>query len=192
VLFLQGISGELPYKGRSPRYHSIKLTMKHSIVIAITLLTALQLSSCKSDEQKAREAFVADSTRKADSLAVIMKPRQEIYGVAIAALKKGLKVPSTAKIASVTPANTDTAAIFVRGDSSGVVRGEYDAQNAFGTYLHDKFQVKLSKINGKWVVGEPPLASPENSFMFVESSYYGNVLDDPFAPGAKTPGPPGN
>jgi hypothetical protein len=126
-------------------------------------LLALQLTSCgKSNEQVAKE--------RADSL---MSARKGIYDVATSALKKQLKFSSTAKFASVTLENADTAAIFLHGDSA-LVRGEYDAQNGFGTYEHGKFQVRLLRVSGKWVCPKPEYPSLD-----VRASFSREILRDP-------------
>ncbi len=148
------------------------------LAITIFLFGALQLASCgKSDEQVAKE--------HADSLMAI---RKGIYDVAASALRKQLKVPSTAKIAAVTDENTDTASLFIKGDTA-IVRGEYDAQNSFGTFMHDKYEVHVTRVGGKWVV-----LYPDYSWLGVNAKYYGNVQDDPYgkvaSPSATTAPPP--
>ena len=136
--------------------------MKYLITLVLTF-AALQVISCgKSDEQVAKE--------RADNVMVV---RKGIYDVATAALKKQLNSPSTAKFAAVTAENTDTASLFVRGDSA-LVHGEYDAQNGFGTYLHDKFQVRLLRVNGTWICRKPEYPS-----MDVRTGYSGKVLKEP-------------
>lgn len=133
-----------------------------------TLLALLLLVSCKSAEDQAHEQFVIDSTRTADSLSVVLKPRQEIYAAATALVREDMKVPSSTRFASIQPENTDSSAIMLLKPDSAVVYGKYESQNSFGVFLPGKFKATLQKLNGKWGI-----ANPSWKFILVHSDYTG-------------------
>ena len=117
------------------------------------LLVGVTLVACgESPEEKiARERaeFVADSTRKADSLMVLLKPRKDIYDAAIGMVKERLKVPSSARFASIQLLD-DTAKVAQTGDVA-VASGWYEAQNPMGVFMPGSFKAHLKKVDGKWV-----------------------------------------
>jgi hypothetical protein len=119
------------------------------------LLSLLLLAGCGESEQQRQARLLAeqkaDSTRKADSIALLLKPRQEAFDAAVAMVKERLKAPSTARFAQVRLAD-DTVKIAYSGKDTAEVRGEYDSQNAFGTYLHGTYRVQMRRdSSGKWV-----------------------------------------
>lgn len=149
--------------------------MKYLFTIVLAF-TALQLASCgKSNEQIAKE--------QADSA---MAVRSGIYDVATSLVKTQLKSPAylsamkasvpaswmtdsataITRFTSVTAENTDTAAIFVRGDSA-LVRGEYLTR-----LDTPKFQVRLLRVNGKWIC-----SNPEYTSMDLKTSHSGDMKD---------------
>lgn len=118
-------------------------------------LLSLSLASCgESAEDKAKreaEQRKQDSVRKADSLTALLAPRKSIYDAAVGMVRERLKSPSSARFAAVTLTN-DSVQIIERGKDTVWVIGHYEAQNAFGTYLHDRYKARLRKDStGKWV-----------------------------------------
>lgn len=118
--------------------------------IPVLLLVCLLVASCgESPEEKARrerEVFIADSTRKADSVAALLQPRKEVYAIAIGMVKERLKVPSSARIANVSLVDNDSLSFKFSPDSTVVeIEGAYESQNLFGVYLPGRFYVKLKK-----------------------------------------------
>jgi len=151
------------------------------------LLIAMLIVGCKSEEQRKREAFVADSTKQADSLALLIKPRAEIYSAATAQIKNVLKVPSTARFAAVQVENTDSSAIELIGKDTATVTGKYDAQNPMGVFLGGKFRVDLVRRNGKWETKSPK----EYNFLDIKADYSGEIGHAlTAAPPSTTPPPP--
>ncbi len=117
--------------------------------LPIVIVCLFAISCGESAEEKARrerEVFVADSTRKADSIAALLRPRQEVYAIAIGLVKDRLKVPSSARIAAVSLADGDSLSFKFSPDSTTVeVEGAYESQNLFGVYLPGRFYVQLKK-----------------------------------------------
>lgn len=78
------------------------------------------------------------------------RPRLEMYSLAVEALKKRLKAPSTARIGAFDGLNNDSASIeFKEGDLAMFV-GKYNAQNGFGVYLPGTFEAEFRNRDGKW------------------------------------------
>lgn len=120
------------------------------------LVVIIAVSACgESPEEKAareRAEFVADSTRKADSVETLIRPRRELYGIAIDMVKQRLKAPSSARIPAVSLVDSDSLSFDFSSDSALVeVKGAYEAQNMFGVYLPGRFLVKLRRDSSGYV-----------------------------------------
>ena len=123
--------------------------------IFMCALSLLLFTACgESDAERAKrlaDSTRADSVRRADSLAALLRPREEVYNAAVALVKSRLKAPSTARFAGVTLVD-DTVKIELIAKDTASVYGEYDAQNSFGTYLHSRYKVRLRRdSSGAWV-----------------------------------------
>lgn len=112
-------------------------------------LVAVIVIGCGESEADRIAREQADSTRRADSVAALLAPRKVPYEKAVSLVKERLKSPSTARFADVSMED-DTVTIRFKGDSLAYVYGEYDAQNAFGTFMHGYYKVSLQKRNGEW------------------------------------------
>lgn len=117
------------------------------------LLTVVVLWGCSESEAERRERIAADSARKADSVAALLRPRREPYEAAVAMVKERLKAPAGAYFAPVL-LKDDTVQVRLVGDSLATIVGEYDSQNAFGTYLHGYYKATLRKVGEKWIGAE--------------------------------------
>lgn len=112
------------------------------ILLTCLLMVAV---SCGESAKDKTERIHRDSVRVNDSL---LKPRKEIYDAALGAIKVLLKAPSTAKFPQVTLSN-DTVRMKYLADKA-YIAFPYDAQNAFGAYLHGIATVKLLKTSIGW------------------------------------------
>ncbi len=124
-------------------------------VLGRGIVVLVMLSACGESEadraKRLSDSIRVDSTRRADSVAALLKPRQEVYDAAVSLVKERLKAPSTARFAAVDVSD-DTVKIELIAKDTAFVYGEYDSQNSFGTYLHGKYKVRLRRDStGHWV-----------------------------------------
>lgn len=105
------------------------------ILLALSFLFFI---GCGSPEKEHALKAQQDSIHRYDSL---MKPRRQVYGVAVDVLKTLLKAPSTAKIPAIT-LNNDTVKVY--NDSKyAFIMFPYDAQNPMGTFMRGYYKAIL-------------------------------------------------
>ncbi len=118
--------------------------------IFLVLVVVFILSSCGESEKEKIERLHQDSVKRADSIALALKPRKDIYDKAVEMIKSRLKVPTSLRIPAVQMQN-DSVHIKMFGPDTAVVLSTYEAANAYGTLLApDSFKVVLARREGKW------------------------------------------